>query len=248
MLLKAALNGDRSVAEHPNIPISPEQVAADVQAAVALGVDVIHVHPRAQDGKESLHRSEIEPLVLAIRERCPTILFGISTGEWIEPDIAVRLSCISGWRGLVDFASVNFSEARASEIASQLLSLGIGVEAGLFHADAARALAESGLAEQCLRIMFEPIDPTIQGAIQTVDEIEAVLAAHQIKNRSRLLHGMNETTWPLLKEAKQRGYDTRIGFEDTLLLPTGEQADSNADLIDTAQKLLNINAGGASRK
>lgn len=238
MILKAALNGDRTLPEHPSIPISPEQVAVDAQAVVSLGIDAIHIHPRADDGTESLHRVDIEPTVLAIRERCPRIPLGVSTGEWIVPDVTDRLRCIAEWTGIVDFASVNFSEAGAAEVAQTLLELDIGVEAGLFNADAARALVESGLAEKCLRLMFEPNDGTVYDALQTVGAIEEILALHHIKNKSRLLHGVNTTAWPLLAEARNRGYDTRIGFEDTLLLPTGKQAKSNAVLVDAAQRLL----------
>lgn len=238
MLLKAALNGNRTLQENPNIPLSTVQLVADVQAAVARGVGAIHVHPRADDGTETLQRSHIEPVVVAIRKRCPTIPIGISTGEWIVPDSSARLKCVSEWKGIIDFASVNFSEVGAVDVARKLLDFDIGVEAGLFHADAAKTLVESGLAEKCLRILFEPGDETISGAIQTVNEIDEVLAVHHIKNRARLLHGFNATAWPLLMEAKRRGYDTRIGFEDTLFLPNGEHAKSNAELIDAAKKLL----------
>jgi uncharacterized protein (DUF849 family) len=34
----------------------------------------------------------------------------------------------------------------------------------------------------------------------------------------------------------KRGYDTRIGFEDTLLLPNGAQAASNVALVTEAVK------------
>ncbi len=238
MLLKAALNGDRTFAEHPNIPMSPAQVAADAHAVVALGVGAIHVHPRADDGAESLNRADIEHVVLAIRERCPKIPVGVSTGEWIMPDVNERLRTIAQWQGIVDFASVNFSEPGAVDVAHVLLELGIGVEAGLFNAEAAKVLAECGLAERCLRLMFEPIDKATDDALQTVDAIEAMLELHQVENSSRLLHGLDTTAWPLLEEARNRGYDTRIGFEDTLFLPTGKQAKDNAVLVDAAKKLL----------
>jgi hypothetical protein len=54
----------------------------------------------------------------------------------------------------------------------------------------------------------------------------------------RLLHGFNSTVWPLLMEAKKRGYDARIGFEDTLYLTNQQKAKNNAELIDAAKKLL----------
>ena len=238
MLLKAALNGNRTLQEHANIPISSEQLAADAQEAVLRGIGAIHIHPRDKEGTESLKRRDIEPVVSAIRKRCPTVPIGISTGEWIEPNLSIRLKYVSEWKGIIDFASVNFSEFGAIDVSRKLLELCIGVEAGLFQADAAETLVESGLAEECLRLMFEPGEETVSGALETVQVIEEVLSLHHIKGKARLLHGFNSTVWPLLMEAKKRGYDARIGFEDTLYLPNQQKAKNNAELIDAAKKLL----------
>ena len=179
-----------------------------------------------------------DPRSTAIRKRCPTVPIGISTGEWIEPNLSIRLKYVSEWKGIIDFASVNFSESGAIDVSRKLLELCIGVEAGLFQADAAKPLVESGLAEECLRLMFEPGDETVSGALETVHVIEEVLSLHHIKGKARLLHGFNSTVWPLLMEAKKRGYDARIGFEDTLYLPNQQKAKNNAELIDAAKKLL----------
>ena len=42
----------------------------------------------------------------------------------------------------------------------------------------------------------------------------------------------------MLAEAKKRGYDSRIGFEDTLFLPDGSIAKSNAELVQSARKIF----------
>jgi uncharacterized protein (DUF849 family) len=52
----------------------------------------------------------------------------------------------------------------------------------------------------------------------------------------RLLHGFEHSAWPLLDIALQRGYDTRIGFEDTLFMPDGSRAPSNAALVAAARE------------
>src|SRR5262249_30622302 len=100
MLLKAALNGNRTLQEHPNIPVSKEQLVADVLEAERIGVRTVHVHPRSNDGAESLDKQDIEPVVSAIRKACPSVSIGVSTGEWILPDLRSRLRCISQWKGI----------------------------------------------------------------------------------------------------------------------------------------------------
>jgi uncharacterized protein (DUF849 family) len=52
------------------------------------------------------------------------------------------------------------------------------------------------------------------------------------------LHGYDSTAWPLLSEAKKRGIDARIGFEDVLHLPDGKHVESNGELIAAAREIL----------
>ncbi len=240
MLLKAALNGNRTVQDCRLVPITPEQLATDAQAAVALGVGAIHVHPRDKDGLESLRWEDIEPALLAIREACPGTPIGISSRKGITETAAERFELVSDWKETLDFVSVNFHEAGSVEVARKLLDLNIGVEAGLFTPQAAENLVQSGLAEACLRIMFEPVDPLLEDALKTVNQIEEILDRAKIANSSRLLHGFDATAWDLVAEAKNRGYDTRIGLEDTLFLPNGNAAEGNVDLVLAAKELLTI--------
>ncbi len=44
--MKACLNGDRSRADHPGVPITPEELAREAEAAVEAGARAIHLHPR----------------------------------------------------------------------------------------------------------------------------------------------------------------------------------------------------------
>jgi uncharacterized protein (DUF849 family) len=52
--LQAALNGDRTKAEHATTPVSVEELARDAAACVAAGARAIHLHPRDLDGRETL--------------------------------------------------------------------------------------------------------------------------------------------------------------------------------------------------
>jgi uncharacterized protein (DUF849 family) len=53
-----------------------------------------------------------------------------------------------------------------------------------------------------------------------------------------LLHGLDESCWPLLEHAGRRGVQTRIGMEDTLRLPDGSTAPDNAALVSAAVQIL----------
>lgn len=71
-----------------------------------------------------------------------------------------------------------------------------------------------------------------------VDAIEDVLG-DALPQVPRLIHGTDEAVWPLLERAMRGGHVSRIGLEDTLLLPSGELATDNAALVRAAKVLIN---------
>jgi uncharacterized protein (DUF849 family) len=235
--LKAAINGASAAGSHPALPVTPEEMAAAARSARAAGADAIHLHVRDAGGEESLAGDDVATVLTAVRAACPGVPIGVSTGAWIVSDPAQRLRAIEGWRLLPDFASVNFHEARAFEVAELLLSRGVGVEAGLWHLPAADLLVASGLAPRCLRVLIEPMQPDVESALANATAIAAALDRARV-DAPRLLHGTEETAWPLLRAAAERGLATRIGLEDVFELPDGALAPDNAALVRAARAIL----------
>ena len=231
--IQAALNGTRTRAEHPAIPITPSEQATEAHASVAAGAGGIHVHVRDEDGNESLAEANVANTIDAIRAACPGVPIGIGTGAWIIPDLRHRLSAIRSWSTLPDFASVNLHEAGAAEVMELLLERGVGVEAGIWNAPAAVSLNRSGLADYCVRILLEPAEASCSARTNLLQMENALIGA----KAPRLLHGLGHCAWRLVEMAASRGYDTRIGFEDTLRLPDGSLALSNAELVRAARAL-----------
>ncbi len=165
---------------------------------------------------------------------CPGTPIGIGTGAWIIPDLRRRLSLIRSWTTLPDFASVNLHEAGAADVIELLLARGIGVEAGIWNAPAAVSLIRSGLADHCLRILLEPAEASCSARANLVQMEEVLIGV----TPPRLLHGLGHCAWHLVELAARRCYDTRTGFEDTLKLPDGSLAASNAELVSAARSLF----------
>jgi uncharacterized protein (DUF849 family) len=174
--------------------------------------------------------------VSAVRAAVP-VAVGVTTGAWILAAVEDRLAAIASWTELPDFASVNLHEEGAVLVAEALLERGIGIEPGVWNARSATTLVDSGLAQRCLRILYEPMDPTADAALATVAEIDAVLDG-VAPDVPRLLHGMGATVWPLLDEAGRRGWQARVGLEDTVVHADGTSAAGNADLVATARGRL----------
>src|ERR1700719_2449521 len=147
MLIQAALNGGRSRSEHPAIPRTPEDLAIAAKQSVAAGAGAVHFHVGSRDGRESLEPDDVALAVQAVRAAIPSTPFRISTGAWIIPDTKVRHRKVAAWTALPNFASVDFHEQGAAELAALLLSRGVAIEAGLIDARAAEAFVCSYVAD-----------------------------------------------------------------------------------------------------
>jgi uncharacterized protein (DUF849 family)/GNAT superfamily N-acetyltransferase len=233
VLLKVAINGARAPEEHTALPVRPAEQAVSAAAALRAGAGAVHLHVRGPDGRESLSAADVDATLSAVRAACGTAPVGMSTGAWIVPNPATRLAAVLEWRSPPEFASVNFHESGAVELARALLSRSVAVEAGLSSGEAARVLVASGLGASCLRVLIEPPEADPAAALFTVGLIETILADAHL-DVPRLLHGAGPTAWPLLAAARRRGYDGRIGLEDTLELPDGRRARDNAELVTAA--------------
>ena len=232
--VQAALNGNRPDAI---VPRTAAEIATAARACVQSGAASIHVHPRSGGGRESLDGSCIDATVAALRTAVPGTPIGVSTGAWIVPGVAARLACIRSWTLLPDFASVNFDEAGCREVAALLTERGVSIEAGLGDKRAARHFVAQAGAFRIVRVLIEPQARRVVEALATVSAIEAVLDAEDLPY-PRLLHGVDGTAWPMVGAAGKRAYATRMGFEDTLFLPDGAPARSNAALLRACQIIL----------
>ncbi|MFG2727920.1 3-keto-5-aminohexanoate cleavage protein [Streptomyces canus] len=226
-MVQVCLNGPRGAADGTAVPLTPESMAQAAAEAVAAGATDIHVHPKTPCGRDSLSPRVVAATLEAIRARV-SVPVGVTTGAWAEPDPEARLARVRGWTVLPDHASVNWHEPGAEEIAAALIDLGVGVEAGIWSGtDAAARFAVSPLGPKVLRILAEVTDT--QAAETAARTLLAELGpAH---GRPVLLHGEDAGAWPVLRLAGRLGLATRVGLEDTLVLPDGRRALSNAQLV-----------------
>ncbi|MEZ4679865.1 MAG: 3-keto-5-aminohexanoate cleavage protein [Caldilineaceae bacterium] len=119
----------------------PGQLTEEGRRALDAGAVALHIHPRNQEGRESLEADVIAAALLELRQICPGVPLEVSTAAWIEGDAARRLACVRQWSVLPDSTGLNFGEPGAVELAQMLLSQGVGIEAGLFCAEDARTLS-----------------------------------------------------------------------------------------------------------
>ena len=229
MAVEACLNGGRNRSEHPAVPQTSSELAADALAVRSAGAFALHVHPRSPGGAQTMDAAACDAAVGAIRAAVPGIPVGLSTNEAIDRDPFARAAAVKTWRQPPDFVAVNFSELGWAGIVRAALHAGIGVEAGLATPAAAEELARSPFAHQLVRALVE-----VDGGVEEARAVAQLVPT----GVPQLWHGYGDRTWQVLAAGAAAGHDVRVGLEDVLTLPNGDVAAGNAELVAAAVGLI----------
>lgn len=231
-MVKACLNGGRSRDDHPAVPLTADELAADAAACVAAGAGALHIHPRDPEGEQTLEAEPTAVVLQAVRAAVPDVPVGGTTLlDICAGDAERRLAMVRAWTVKPDFVSLNLEEPGADELARALIDeLGVGVEAGVFTVADAEALAASSFRDELVRVLIEVDDADGAAAVDRAWAIEAALDRAGI-GAPRLHHGYEAATWAVIDAALARGRDVRIGLEDTLIMRDGARAPRNAELV-----------------
>ncbi|MEU9374988.1 3-keto-5-aminohexanoate cleavage protein [Streptomyces sp. NPDC048255] len=228
---QVSLNGSRTAADGPAVPMSPDALADAALGAVAAGAGEVLVHPRTPCGRESLSPRVVGPLLEAVRGAGVGVPLAVCASIGAEPDPAGRLARVRSWTVLPDRAAVHFAEPGAEELAQALLARGIAV-------DAVVPLGGRAGAEPMARFLAWPV--RTPGRVRLVAELASadpalVAGLRGLPPVPVLLYGREAAAWPVLRLAARCGTGTRIGVGDVLHLPDGRPAPSNAELVAAAR-------------
>jgi len=234
-MVQCAMNGGWFPHDHPDVPVTLDEIVADAAACQRAGAASVHVHARRPgDGVETLAADVHDAVVAAVRRAAPGLEVSCSTQEDIDlgglPD---RHAAVRAWRTPPNLVTLNLSEDGAVELATTLLDCGVGIEAGLFTLADAETLLSAPWAGRVQRVLVE--------VIFEHRDVEAVLLAREIHSRVAplgrpcLWHGDARANWAGVDVAAAAGIDVRVGLEDTIIGRTGGPAPSNpaqvADLV-----------------
>lgn len=75
-MLKACVNGARSRDDHAALPVTSVELARDVAAVAAVGVDAVHLHVKDDMGADTLDAHALAAALSAVREAAPGLPLG----------------------------------------------------------------------------------------------------------------------------------------------------------------------------
>jgi uncharacterized protein (DUF849 family) len=91
LIITVALTGNVPTKEmNPNLPVTPEEIAADVRRCADAGAVVFHVHARDKDQKPTFDIDVFKESVHRIKEVAPEVIIQLSTGARAGKDWEAR--------------------------------------------------------------------------------------------------------------------------------------------------------------
>ncbi len=245
LILAVAPNGARKTqADHPAVPISPAEIAATAAAAQAAGASMIHLHVRDAEQKHSLDVGAYREATAAVREavgdrmviQVTSEAVGIFTAQQqmamvreLQPEavsLAIREVVPEG------------GEDEAREFLAWLVGADILPQYILYAAEDVERfgkLQADGVVPPGPAFLLFVLGRYTPGQrsvpndlLPFLSEIEAWPEAGKLP-WAICAFGPKETA--CVTAAATLGGHARVGFENNLFLPSGQQARDNAELV-----------------
>lgn len=248
LVLMVAPNGARrGKVDHPNLPMTPEEIAREAARCNEAGATVLHLHVRTPDGRHSIDPALYEEAILAVRgavgERMvvqvTTEAVGLYTPEeQMQAMRALRPEAVSlGLRELIPDerepgeAAAFLEWLRRERIAPQYI-LYTPSDVVTFQ-----ALRRRGVIPQARPFVLFVLGRYAEPAQVRPRDLLAFLQAFEVDLPWALCaFGAIESACVLA--AAGLGGHARVGFENNLWRADGSLAESNAELVAQARDAL----------
>lgn len=121
-LMLAPNGARRTQADHPALPVTPEELAATARAGFAAGADSLHLHVRDENQRHSLDAGRYREAIAAISEAVPGLAIQITTESAGIFEVADQYACLAALRPAA--ASISVREtARDGATAAKVYAL-----------------------------------------------------------------------------------------------------------------------------
>jgi uncharacterized protein (DUF849 family) len=255
--------GDKS--KHPNLPVTPEEIANSAVEAWSAGASVAHIHVRNPVTGEPSMAFELYQEVLERIRNASDMVVNLTTGAGarIIPDDSNPVGLASGttWSSpeirtehviklrpelcSLDIGSMNFGPRvfanivpHVENMARRIKDAGVKPELEVFdmgHIGIGHHLLEKGLVES------PPIFQLclgIQWGIPASTKNMLLMREALPSDAIWAGFGIGPASFPMVAQSALLGGNVRIGFEDNFYLSRGIRAESNAQLVERAVNIV----------
>lgn len=254
-IITAAVTGAWPKKENnPNVPITPSEIADDVYACWKAGAAIAHLHMRDEDGNGTMNTEKFAETMELIRTRYPEcdIIINMTTSGDIHADDDIRVAHVKLLKpemASYDCGSMNW------------LHSGLFINSPKFLENCGTLFQELGVKPE-----IEAFDPGMianaayylkKGVLKAPLHFQFCMGcANGITGSAKNLLFMKETmdqlcpgsTWScfgvghsameILYTAVALGGHVRVGMEDNVMYAKGQLAESNAQFVERAARII----------
>jgi 3-keto-5-aminohexanoate cleavage enzyme len=246
LIITVALTGNVPTKEmNPNVPVTPDEIAADVKRCFEAGASVFHVHARDSNHKPTLDIGVYKANVRRIKALAPEVIIQLSTGaragkQWEDRARPIRLlpemgSFTTGSNNLPGIVYEN-SPQFIDYLARVYQETGVKPEIEVFETgmiNNALFLQKRGLIQPPLHFDFVLGAPgSMPGTVKNLQFLSESIPA----GSTWCVAGIGKSEILLSAAAITMGGHVRVGIEDNLSLPDGTPA-SNPLLVEKIVRL-----------
>lgn len=251
VILTVAPTGSSTSRKHtPHVPLTPKEIADEVYLSWQAGASVVHLHVRNDDGSASMDYRKFKEAVQRIRDKCDIVInmttaggFGVPDDERIRPlDLLPEMATMDAGSMNVsgDFVFHN-SIAFLEKLGRRTQDLNIKPEIEVM---------DTGMVYTALKLLkdgyvarpphFQFVLGMNNGMAATVENL-VYMKGLLPPDATWSAFGIGRAHLPILMASIALGGHVRVGMEDNIYLAAGERATSNAQFVERARKLIEIN-------
>ncbi|MBS3942740.1 MAG: 3-keto-5-aminohexanoate cleavage protein [Dethiobacter sp.] len=255
LMITVALTGaEVSLADNPNLPVTPEEIARAAYECYQAGASIVHLHVRTPDGAPTQDSAVFKEAIGRIQEKCD-IVIQVSTGGAVGMSVDERLQPVylRPEMATLSTGSVNFGDevflnppTYIEHFARVMQEYRVKPEIEVFEVgmiNNALRLLKKGLLKEPLHfdfVMGVPggIPATMKNLLHLTESIPP--------GSTWTVAGMGRAQLFVATAAILLGGHARVGFEDNIYYEKGVPAESNAQLVERVAHIARIHSRGIS--
>jgi 3-keto-5-aminohexanoate cleavage enzyme len=231
--------------DNPDLPVTPERIADQVDEAYRAGAAVAHLHFRDAAEKPTADLEIARRTVRLIEERCP-ILIQLSTGVGLGVPFEARAALVElrPRMATLNPCSMTFGDAEFSNppadvrrLAARMQELGVKPELEIYdtgHLEMALRLRDEGLLDGPLQ--FSIVMGVAGGMAATPQNLQLMVDRLPADCIWQVI-AIGRANLSLTAMGLALGGNARAGLEDTLHLRKGVLSPGNTPLVERAVRL-----------
>ena len=252
-IISAALTGNwGNKSNNPAMPLTPKEIAESAYECYLAGAAIVHLHMRDEEGHPTMNTERFRETIALIREKCDIIINMTSSGEHTLTSMASDDARVAPFlalkpeMGSYDCGTMNWMHKTIFENSPQLLEklgrayqeAGVKPELEIFDGGMIYTTLyylKNGILKEPLHYQFIMGAPGgMAGTVNNLAYLKSLLPEGCTWSAS----GLGACHIPIMLAALSMGGHVRVGLEDNIYYEKGVLAESNAQLVARAARII----------